>query len=207
MKQKRHILPYENYGSQILCCFPNTFFNHFLFPRRILHSSCHPPLHHRLPGRGLPRHRFLVHIFCEIFHRLFHEIHRNDLEIGDAFSPLGEDIRLDRHDSDALPASSAQNNLHILEMLDKIIRDLGEGRGSRQNEMMQKVLERLPPRVCYGTDVLKTSSSHECVVCLKDLKIGDSCQRQTDKSIHLYIYSIEILLYYVLHTLQQNSQD
>lgn len=57
-KQKRHIFSNENYGSQILCRFPNTFFNHFVFPRRILHSSCHPPPHHRLPGRGLPRHRF-----------------------------------------------------------------------------------------------------------------------------------------------------
>lgn len=88
----------------------------------------------------------LVHIFCEIFHCPFHEIHQNDLEIGDAFPPLCEDIRRDRHNNDALPASSAKNNLHILEMLDKIIRDLGEGRGSRQNEIMQKVLERLPPR-------------------------------------------------------------
>ena len=57
-KQKRHIFSNENYGSQILCCFPNTFFSQFEFPRWILHSSCHPPPYHRLPGCGLPRHRF-----------------------------------------------------------------------------------------------------------------------------------------------------
>lgn len=114
----------------------------------------------------------LVHIFCNVLHPHFHEIQRNDLETGETFPPLGEED----HDDEAFRASSTHNNLQILEMLDRIIRDLGEGRGSRRNKRMHKVLERLPPQVSYGSQELKTSSNRECVICLEDFETGDSCQ-------------------------------
>ena len=132
----------------------------------------------------------IVHACCHIFHVRGEK----DLEAGDNTSegprPSQDFDRTYGEQPVTFENTTLENNVQILEMLDRILRHLGEGReGSRWH---RRALERLPPRIVYGSNNEVKSSScssgedskdydhdngnDECAICLENFEEGDSCR-------------------------------
>ncbi|KAM6600903.1 hypothetical protein CsatA_020512 [Cannabis sativa] len=128
----------------------------------------------------------------------FNESRQNDLEAGNNNNTSNEPTQ-DFHRTSGAERGNhddLENNVHVLEMLERILRHLGEGREGRRRH--RGALEKLPPCVIYGSHNNSTelkqptcsspsssSSSFscsgengidECVICLEDFEKGDSCQ-------------------------------
>ncbi|KAM6584573.1 hypothetical protein CsatB_011575 [Cannabis sativa] len=130
----------------------------------------------------------------------FNESRQNDLEAGNNNNNnTSNESTQDFHRTSGAERGNhddLENNVHVLEMLERILRHLGEGREGRRRH--RRALEKLPPCVIYGSHNNSTelkqptcsspsssSSSFscsgengidECVICLEDFEKGDSCQ-------------------------------
>ncbi|XP_062088729.1 putative RING-H2 finger protein ATL19 [Humulus lupulus] len=118
----------------------------------------------------------------------FNEVRQNDLEAGNTSRESTQDFhRTSGAQRGNYEHLMLENNVQVLEMLERILRHLGEGRDGTWRH--RRALEKLPPCVIYGSHSteLKPSScssssssgdndNNECAICLEDFEKGDSCQ-------------------------------
>lgn len=124
---------------------------------------------------------FIIVSAVHCCYHFFQERRQNDLEAGNISRDLSQDFhRTLGEQPRSHETFTLANNVQVLEMLERILRHLGEGReGSTQH---RRALERMMPCAIYGChkEVKPTSCStsghnDECVICLENFEKGDSC--------------------------------
>ncbi|PON39675.1 43kDa postsynaptic protein [Parasponia andersonii] len=119
-------------------------------------------------------------------YKFFQDRRQNDPEAGEILDGPSQDFhRTYGAQQGSYENYTPESDVQILEMLDRILRHLGEGReGSRRQ---RRALESMLPCLVYGSHKGAKPSSRssssgenngndECPICLEDFKKGDSCQ-------------------------------